>query len=250
MWQDCKLSAVQRKTACVEQSWWPEFDMFGSMPWCSFPWHKLLPMLRKRIVIQQSEFDPWVHILVFAEGDCCRFARKAFPRTQAFVDISVFLSWATPQHSPNASPMAIFKWKNFIEQLYTGIVGVNGRWGQVVEETACCHSAPGEIWKETLDNWQCGAYVSVNDIRMSAVKCSNLHSPHHVVETFRPFFVKVTGAAQCDFGLVQLQVNRKLLLNWICLGVQRNRLCHTAGPVQLMQPKFPCGQLNRHVRWH
>ena len=29
---------------------------------------------RKRIVIQQSEFDPWVHILVFAEGDCCRFA--------------------------------------------------------------------------------------------------------------------------------------------------------------------------------
>ena len=29
---------------------------------------------RKRLVIQQSEFDPWVHILVFAEGDCCRFA--------------------------------------------------------------------------------------------------------------------------------------------------------------------------------
>ena len=27
----------------------------------------------KRIVIQQSEFDPW-HILVFVEGDCCRFA--------------------------------------------------------------------------------------------------------------------------------------------------------------------------------
>ena len=34
MWQDCSLSAVQRKTACVEQPWWPEFDMFGSMPWC------------------------------------------------------------------------------------------------------------------------------------------------------------------------------------------------------------------------
>ena len=24
---------------------WPEFDMFGSMPWCWFPWHKLLPRL-------------------------------------------------------------------------------------------------------------------------------------------------------------------------------------------------------------
>ena len=31
--------------------------------------------------------------------------------------------------------------------------------------------------------------------------------------------------------LVQLQVDRKLPLNWICLGVQRNRLCHIAGPV-------------------
>ena len=38
-------------------------------------WHK-------RIVIQQSEFDPWVHIFIFAEGDCCRFA---------FVNISVCL---------------------------------------------------------------------------------------------------------------------------------------------------------------
>ena len=33
--QYCSLSAVQRKTGFLEQSWWPEFDMFGSMPWCS-----------------------------------------------------------------------------------------------------------------------------------------------------------------------------------------------------------------------
>ena len=26
-------------------SWWPELKMFGSMPWCSFPWHKLLTRL-------------------------------------------------------------------------------------------------------------------------------------------------------------------------------------------------------------
>ena len=95
---------------------------------------------------------------------------------------------------------------------------------------------------------------------MSAVKdvfppasCSNLcqpiiHSLHHVLETFRPFLVKVTGAAQSDFGLLQLQVDRKLLLNWTCLGVQGNRLCHISGPVQLIQPNFPCGQLKRHVR--
>ena len=45
MGQHCSLSAVRRQTAYVEQSWWREFDMFGAMPWCSFPWHKLLPRL-------------------------------------------------------------------------------------------------------------------------------------------------------------------------------------------------------------
>ena len=145
-------------------------------------------------------------------------------------------------------------------QLLNAIAGMNGRWGQVVEETACCHLATDKTWKGTLDKlavWR----SAVHNLRMSAVKdvlqlssCSNLcqpiiHSPHHLLETFRPFLLKATGAAQSDFGLVQLQVDRKLLLNWICLGVQRNRLCHTAGPVQLMQPNFPCGQLSRHVRW-
>ena len=37
MGQHCSLSAVQRKTACEEQSWWP-----GSMPWCSFPWFTII----------------------------------------------------------------------------------------------------------------------------------------------------------------------------------------------------------------
>ena len=48
MWQHCSLTAVQRKTAFLEQSWWPEFKMFGSMPRCSFPWHKLLPRLAQK----------------------------------------------------------------------------------------------------------------------------------------------------------------------------------------------------------
>ena len=72
-------------------------------------------------------------------------------------------------------------------------------------------------------------HLAVNNLCMSAVKgllqltsCSNLcqrsiHSPHHVLKTFRPFLVKVTGEAQSDFGLVQLQVDRKLVqmdLSW------------------------------------
>ena len=34
-----------KKTAFLEQSWWPEFDMFGSMPWCCSLWDKLFPRL-------------------------------------------------------------------------------------------------------------------------------------------------------------------------------------------------------------
>ena len=42
-------------------------------------------------------------------------------------------------------------------------------------------------------------------------------TPYHVLETFRHFLDKVTWAAQSDFGLVQLQVERKLVqmdLSW------------------------------------
>ena len=37
----CQLCR-ERKTF-VEQSWWPELNVFGSMPWCSFPRHIFLP---------------------------------------------------------------------------------------------------------------------------------------------------------------------------------------------------------------
>ena len=55
VWQLCR-----ERQPFLEQSWWPEFDMFGSMPWFSLAAAKEL-----------SKFD---RILVFAEGDCCRFA--------------------------------------------------------------------------------------------------------------------------------------------------------------------------------
>ena len=114
--------------------------------------------------------------------------RESFPTEACLCGHQCFsvVAQATAKIRPRPAQVLLSK-----EQLCTGIAGVNGRWGQVVEETACCHSAPSETWKVTLDNWQCGAYL-VNDLRMSAVKCSNLrqaiiHSPHHVLETFRPF---------------------------------------------------------------
>ena len=92
MWQHCSLTAVQRKTAFVEESWWPEFNLFGchgvrshgtssSQGW------------RKRIVIQSTVYI-WsmsLHLHTFT----CVFStnliyvglpRKAFPGKQAKVD--------------------------------------------------------------------------------------------------------------------------------------------------------------------
>ena len=47
------LTAVQRKTAFVEQSWWPEFDMFGSMR------QKLLPKLAQKNCHTTVWIYPW-----------------------------------------------------------------------------------------------------------------------------------------------------------------------------------------------
>ena len=63
------------------------FEMFGSMPWCSFPWHKLPPRLeqkrnapavwRKLAMKMVEQFDPWAAITkVIYTG----LPRKAFPR--------------------------------------------------------------------------------------------------------------------------------------------------------------------------
>ena len=90
VWQLC------RETACVEQSWWPEFKMFGSMPWCWFPWHKLLRRLAQKNCYKihslnlidefTSLFSPKMIVAVLP--------RKAFPRKQAFVDITIFLCFS------------------------------------------------------------------------------------------------------------------------------------------------------------
>ena len=110
MGQHCCLSAAQRKTAFVEQSWWPEVNMFESMPWCSFPWHKLLAGAKELLyslnLIHEftSLFSPKV---IFAG-----LLRKAFPRKHAFVDISVFL-WLRkqPPRFAQGQPKGYFKLK-------------------------------------------------------------------------------------------------------------------------------------------
>ena len=102
MWQDCSLTAVQRKTACVEQSWWPEFKVFGSTPWCSGVCSygtSSSEGWRKKNVVKSTvslnlidEFTSLFSPKVIVAG----LPRKAFPRKQAFVDISVFL-WLRKQ---------------------------------------------------------------------------------------------------------------------------------------------------------
>ena len=73
-------------------SWLPELNMFGSMPWCSFPCHKLLPSLAQKTCFTVSlnaihEFTSLFSPKVISAG----LPGKAFPRNQVLVDISVFL---------------------------------------------------------------------------------------------------------------------------------------------------------------
>ena len=83
-----QLRAVQRKTAFVEESWWPEFNLSGSMPWCPFPWHKHLPRLALKNcylyavyslnLIHDHEFtSTYIYIPVFNQPALCRLAKES-----------------------------------------------------------------------------------------------------------------------------------------------------------------------------
>ena len=68
----CQHGPTLQFVSCAEKDslWWnshdgPEPKTLGSMPWCSFPWHKLLPKLVQKICCID---------LGFAEGNYCRFA--------------------------------------------------------------------------------------------------------------------------------------------------------------------------------
>ena len=91
--QDCSLTAVQRKTAFLEQSWWPESNMFESMPLCSGVCSHGTSSSegwRKRIVVKSTvslslihEFTSLFSPKVIVAG----LPSKAFPRKQAFVEL-------------------------------------------------------------------------------------------------------------------------------------------------------------------
>ena len=76
-------SCAEKDSLSVEQSWWPEFHILGSMPWSSFPWHKLLPRLTQKNcytiyslnLIHDHEFtSTYIYIRVFNQPALCRLA--------------------------------------------------------------------------------------------------------------------------------------------------------------------------------
>ena len=48
VWQLCRETQPLSPLWNGHDSWWPELKMFGSMPWFSCPWHKLLPRLAQK----------------------------------------------------------------------------------------------------------------------------------------------------------------------------------------------------------
>ena len=110
-------------------SWWPELKMFGSMPWCSFPWHKLLPSLAQKTCFTGSlnlihELTSLFWPKVISAG----LPGKAFPRKHAFVDISVFL-WLGKQRPRFAQgqPKGYFQTKE-LHRTTQAIAQMNADW--------------------------------------------------------------------------------------------------------------------------
>ena len=83
--------------SCAEKDslWWnshhgPELKMFGSMPWCSFPWQKLLPRLAQNCCTVQI-WSMSSHPCFLPKVTLAGLPGKTFPRKHTFVDINVFL---------------------------------------------------------------------------------------------------------------------------------------------------------------
>ena len=83
---------------------------------------------RKRIVVQQSKFDRWVYILVFAEGDLSRFAWESLPTEAGLCRHQCFsvVAQATAKIRPRPA-QGLFS--NFIEQLRLEWMLIE-RWGR------------------------------------------------------------------------------------------------------------------------
>ena len=122
MWQVCSLTAVQRKTGFLEQSWWPEVDMFGSMP-LSFPGHKLFLRLTPTncyTVYSLNLIDEFTSLFspkVIVAG----LPRESFPHV--FVDISVIL-WLRKQQPRFAQGQP----KKEFHRTSKGIAEMNADW--------------------------------------------------------------------------------------------------------------------------
>ena len=70
VWQLCTEVQPLRNS---HDSWWPELKMFGSMPWCLFPLHKLFPRLAQKYCCTVWIWSMSLHPC-FAEDDVVRFA--------------------------------------------------------------------------------------------------------------------------------------------------------------------------------
>ena len=96
------------------------------MPWCSFPWHKLLPRLAQKNCCLNliDEFTSLFSPKVTFAGSL----RKAFPWKQAFVDISVFprLGKQRPRFA-QGQPKGYFQMKE-LHRTTKAIAQMNADW--------------------------------------------------------------------------------------------------------------------------
>ena len=101
---------------------------------------------RKRIVIQESEFDPWVYIRVLKPTwfmqVCLGKPSNEIGKGRHWTQVFFCRCASNGQDSPKASPRATFKWKNLVEQL--NLLSQWMKWGEswMPPGANICHYVP------------------------------------------------------------------------------------------------------------
>ena len=110
--QHCSLSAVQRKTAFAEQSWWAWTENVWINAMVFVPVAKAPPKACAKL-LYSPKFDPW--------GNSCRFACENLPTEACLCGHQCFsvVAQATAKIRPRLAqgPRVIFDWKNRTEKL-------------------------------------------------------------------------------------------------------------------------------------
>ena len=196
--------------------------------------------------------------------------RKAFPGKQAKVDTGhqcfSVVTQATPQDSPKASPMAIFKWKNLIGQLNPLLEWMlNESWRRLSLLSLTCqlffHIAVWQLCREGQPLWKShdGLNLTCLDqchgVRFHGTNCQTVYSLNLILSLHLHTFTSVFSTNLLYVGLPRKAFpgkQAKVDTGHQCFSVVAQATPQDspkASPMAIFKWKNLIGQLNPLLEW-